>query len=79
MWNWTWREKSLTHSSPRTFSFNSKIIDKFDSIVGNGKKSKVVEFLISQFINMKKPERERIFQATDIKSTSDKKGDFIDK
>jgi len=39
----------LSHTSQRTYSFNLKIIEKFDSIVPNGKRSKKVEALISDF------------------------------
>ena len=45
---WKFGGFHLSHSQ-RTYSFNQKIIEKFDSVVPIGKRSKTLETLISDF------------------------------
>ena len=55
--NLSWRELSLSHQSHRTYCFNPKIIEKFESVIPNGKRSHTLEVLISEFLKKEKLEK----------------------
>ena len=55
-----WGVILLSHNSYRTYSFNLKIIEKFDSIVPNGQRSKTLEKLISEFNSKSTSKKEEI-------------------
>ena len=42
--------KYLSDLSQRTYCFHIKTIEKFDSVVPNGERSKTIEKLISQYL-----------------------------
>ncbi len=69
----------MSHNTTKTYTLDSKIIEKFESIVPSGQKSKVIQNLISEFnskstLKKKNSERKRLSQNNDRRTMPVKQG-----